>query len=45
MLHQLQQAIEPAVHFKNILENWDSISKALSEKSRKRVPALDNLNF
>lgn len=44
-LHQIQQAIEPDIPLRRIIEHWDEIATALAEPSRKRVPQVRNLDL
>lgn len=43
--HQIQQAIDPVVSLKKILENWGQVRVALSERSRQRKPQISNYGF
>lgn len=39
-LHQLQQAIEPRLPLRNVIERWPDIEHALAERHRNRLPQL-----
>lgn len=45
VLHQIQQAIDPVISLKKILNGWNKISGALGENSRLRKPQLCNYKF
>ena len=45
MLHQIQQAIDPVISLKEVLNGWGEISRALAENSRRRKPQLSNYTF
>lgn len=36
MLHQIQQAIQPSICLREVIENWSEISMALREPARRR---------
>ena len=42
MFHQVQQAIDPNLSLKSVLENWYCIQKDLAEEPRQRMPQLDS---
>lgn len=44
-LHQLQQAVDPAISLKKVLHGWGDISNALAESSRQRKPQISKYTF
>jgi hypothetical protein len=44
-LHLLQQAVDPVLSLKEVLQGWRDISKALAESSRQRKPQLSKYTF
>lgn len=44
-LHQIQEAIEPRLSLKTVIEQWNIIADDLSEKNRKRKPQVAKFLF
>ncbi len=44
-LHQIQQAINPVISLRKVIQQWGEISTALAESSRKRKPQLTKYTF
>jgi hypothetical protein len=44
-LHQIQQAVDPVISLRKVLNEWGEIGSALGERSRKRIPQIKNLRF
>ena len=44
-LHQAQEAIEPRLSLRRIIEQWPVIANDLAERSRKRKPQITNFQF
>ena len=44
-LHQTQQAIEPALALRRIIDQWHTIAYDLAEPSRKRKPQVSCFSF
>jgi hypothetical protein len=44
-LHQVQEAIEPKLSLKKIIEQWHVIANDLAERTRKRKPQVNSFQF
>ena len=42
LLHQVQRGIEPSISLKEVLNNWNQITKDLAERPRKRIQQMKN---
>lgn len=45
MLHQIQEAIEPAISLNKVLQHWQLLAKDLAERSRSRRPQITSFEF
>ena len=43
--HQIQQAIDPVISLKKVLNDWAKIGLALGEHSRQRPPQITSYSF